>query len=382
VTTFRVATEADDEVLRAMLRENGMRTWVDMTMEREPSFFAGKNLYGRDWAVIAEDKGDVIGMYTASVMPVHLNGQPTKLGYLGGLRVNPNHRRRIRHLREGYASIGRFAPESVPWWFTVVAAENDGARRLLEAGVPGLPPYHPQGDYVTFALPVSRGKRRGLWRRVERSADVSSAVGERHARQPSSPAVTAGDCGRDARAPDVVSLYNKAAAQFQYSPVLDRALAEQLEFYVCGDAVAALWDQRAFKQIVARRYRHPSLIPFYNTYARLARRIPLPPEGRALEQTFIAFLTMPPDYALLQDLLSYCRTPAASIGVHAKSPLIPVIERFKPVRYPARIYAVVIPSVVERPGCAEARDSSHLPPRSLDSARDDGRPAQPEAALL
>jgi len=66
VTTFRVATEADDATLRAMLRENGMPTWVEMTMEREPSFFAGKDLYGRDWAVIAEDKDDVIGMYTAS----------------------------------------------------------------------------------------------------------------------------------------------------------------------------------------------------------------------------------------------------------------------------------------------------------------------------
>src|SRR5205085_2671642 len=163
------------------------------------------NLFGRDWAVIAEDNNDVIGMYTASVMPVHLNGKPTNLGYLGGLRVNPQHRRRIRYLREGYASIGRFAPEPVPWWFTVVAAEDEPAKRL--------------------------------------------------------------------------------------------------DFYICGDSVAALWDQRAFKQIVARRYRKPKLVPLYNAYARAMRRIPLPREGAALEQTFIAFLAMPSDYALLQDLL-------------------------------------------------------------------------------
>jgi len=328
MTTFRIAAESDDAMLRAMLRENGMPTWVEMTIEREPSFFAGKNLFGRDWAVIAEDKGDVIGMYTASVMPVHLNGKPTTLGYLGGLRVNPQHRRRIRHLREGYATIGRFAPEPVPWWFTVVAAENESARRLLERGVPGLPPYHPQGDYVTFALPVSRGKRHGLWKR---------ANGE-----------------------DVVSMYNKAAANYQYSPVLDEETAKRLDFYVCGDAVAALWDQRAFKQIVARRYRHPKFVPLYNAYARAMRRIPLPREGGGLQQTFIAFLAMPPDYTLLQDLLSHCETPAASIGVHRNHELIPVIERFKPVRYPARIYAVTF---------------NGAPPAST-------FPAQPEAALL
>jgi len=193
---------------------------------------------------------------------------------------------------------------------------------------------------------------------VDWSADVSSAVGGRPGRQPS-PGGTPDDCGRDARAP-VVGIYNKAAAQFQYSPVLTREFAEQLEFYVCGEAVAALWDQRAFKQIVARRYRHPSLIPFYNAYARIARRIPLPREGSALDQTFLAFLSMPPDLALLQDLLALCKTPVASIGVHANHPLIPIIERFKPVRYPARIYAVTF---------------NGAPPVTT-------LPAQPEAALL
>jgi hypothetical protein len=371
-----VATEADDAAIRAMLRENGMPTplrsgaqsHVEMTIEREPSFFAGKDLAGHDWAVIAEEKGDVIGMYTAAVMPVHLNGSPTRLGYLGGLRVNPAHRRRIRYLREGYASIGRFAPENVPWWFTVVAAENEGARRLLEAGVAGLPPYQPQGDYVTYALPVARGRRRGLWRRVEWSADVSSAVAGRPRPATRCPGGTPEQCGRDARAPsEIVDFYNRAAARFQYSPVLSEELAKRLDFYVYGDieAVAALWDQREFKQIVARRYRRPvgSLVPLYNAYARLFGRIPLPREGCALEQTFIAFLAMSEGadaHALLQDLLSHCRTPAASIGLHRNHPLVPVVERFKPVRYPARIYAVTF---------------NGAPP-------DSALPAQPEAALL
>lgn len=339
MTTFRVATESDDAMLRAMLRENGMPTplrsgaqsHVEMTIEREPSFFAGKNVFGRDWAVIAEEAGDVIGMYTASVMPVHLDGKPTQLGYLGGLRVNPQHRRRIRHLREGYASIGHFAPVPVPRWFTVVAAENESARRLLERGVPGLPQYHPQGDYVTFALPVSRGKRRNLWRKA--SAD------------------------------EIVPIYNRAAANFQYSPMLNSSTAESLNCFIAGDSVAALWDQRAFKQIVARRYRRPMLVPLYNTWARAMRRIPLPREGHALDQTFIAFLALSDDadaFALIQDLLSHCATPAASLGLHRNHPLIPTIERFKPVAYPARIYAVTF---------------NGAPPVST-------LPAQPEAALL
>jgi hypothetical protein len=348
VTTLRLATPADDALLRSMLRTNPMPTWVEMTIEREPSFFAAKDLYGRDWAVIAEDKAEVVGMYTASVLPVHLNGRSEQVGYLGGLRVNPAHRGRIRYLREGYASIELLAPTSgtVGWWFTVVAAENRVARRLFEAGVKGLPAYRLQGEYVTYALPTARGKRLGLWRGAQ-----------------------------DAELDRLIDFHNAQAAAFQYTPVLDRKLVERIgreRFFVHEQdgallAVAALWDQRTFKQIVARRYRAPigALVPCYNVYAKLSRRIPLPRAGRALDQTFIAFLAIA-GYAmhragsLMEDLLSHCETPAASLGLHGAHPLAGALAHFKPIRYPAKVYAV---SFDQEP-------------------KVDARPAQPEAALL
>ncbi len=344
MTTFRLATESDDALIRSLLRGNPMPTWVDMTIEREPSFFAGKDLVGHDWAVIAEDEGAVVGMYTASILPAHVDQKPERLGYLGGLRVNPGYRRRIRYLRDGYASIRKLAPVTgtVPWWFTVVAAENKTARRLLESGVAGLPKYHFQSDYVTFAMATSRGKRKNLWRRA-----------------------TADDIAH------IVAFYNAHAARFQCSPVLTEDVVRRIgieQFFLYKDSgAAALWDQRAFKQIVARRYRSPlgTLRPIYNLYASLLRQIPLPREGGALDQTSIAFLALNDDEqanagALLKDLLSHCKTRAASIGLHAKHPLIPVIRKMKPLQYPARVYAV----------CFEGGPPAH------------GRPVQPEAALL
>jgi hypothetical protein len=200
VTTFRLATPADDGVVRALLRETAMPSWADMAIEREPSSYG--------WAVLAEENDDVIGVYIASVLPAHVDGHPQRLGYLGGLRVRPQFRRCIRHLREGYASVPALAREQVPWWFTTIGADNDAARRLLEAGVRGLPRYHFRGEYMTFALPTSRGRRRGIWRR---GADVT--------------------------------LYNDLAAQFQCSPVLDENIVNRVgNFFVCDGGVAALWD--------------------------------------------------------------------------------------------------------------------------------------------
>ncbi len=355
MTTFRLATPADDAVIRALLRETAMPSWVDMAIEREPSFFAGAS--SDDLAVIAEEEGNVIGVYTASVLPAHVDGRPERLGYLGGLRVKPQYRRRIRHLREGYASVCPLAPVAVPWWFTMIGEENLVARRLLESGVRGLPTYHFRGEYETFALPTSRGRRRGIWRRATNASEI-------------------------------VAFHNAQASRFQCSPVLDEDMVRRIgNFFVCDGqvssraergiprprgflaplgmtpiyGVAALWDQRAFKQIIARRYRHAALIPAYNAYARLFRRIPLPREGGALDHTFITFFAMEsPSAGALEDLLSHCRTPVATIGMHAGNPLREIVKRFKPMSTRSRIYAVSFDGTV--------------PPN--------GRPAQPEAALL
>ena len=88
-----------------MLRENPMPSWVAMSVEREPSLLAGLDQCSRECAVIAHDGGTPVGMYLCAQHPVHVNGRPATLGYLGGLRVNAAFRHRMRLLREGYASI-------------------------------------------------------------------------------------------------------------------------------------------------------------------------------------------------------------------------------------------------------------------------------------
>lgn len=348
MTTFRLAQEIDDPVVRSLLRDNGMLGWVEITIEREPSFFHGADWLGREWAALGQDGSDVVGMYTAALRPVHVNGQQELLGYLGGLRVDRRHRHRIRHLRSACDSIRKLAPASgsLPWWFTVIAEGNTAAHRLAEAGVPGLPEYHRRGDYVTSVIPASRGRRLSLWRVAHEGEAVA-----------------------------IARFHNRHAARYHCSPVLDAetmariGLDRFLVFEQHGEMLGtvALWDQRAFKQVVAQRYRSPlgALRHAYNLYARLFRHVPLPPAGGPLAQTFLAFLALadaalPRVDALISDALSYCRTPAAVLGLHARHRLLEVIDRLKPIRYPARVYAVSF-------GTREELDH---------------RPVQPEAALL
>lgn len=347
MTTFALATQEDDAILRALLRENPMPGWVTMAMEREPSYYSGSNHFGRDWAIVARHGDMPIGMYACSEQPVHLNGAPTELGYLGALRVQQRYRNRARILREGFASVRACSRARGPeLWYTAIASENLIARRVLEANLKGMPRYRPVNELVTLAMPKARGRQHGLWR--------PARAEEMH---------------------EICAFHNRQASRYQFAPLLSPELACKTgaSFFVHkrqGTLAAsmALWNQQAYKQVVARVYRWPlgMLLPFYNAYARLTRRVALPRPGQALDQASLAFLAVSPSLErqivqLVEDALARCPAGVLTIGLHDRHPWLASLRRaFKPAVYKAQIYAV----------CFE------------DTLPLDGRPAQPEVALL
>lgn len=344
---LRLANEHDDADMRAMLRTNSMPSWVSMSVEREPSLFASLNRFGCERAVIAQEGQATVGMYLCAEHPVHIDGQPVTFGYLGGLRVNPAFRHRLRVLREGYASIRQLSgtPDR-DIWYTSVATENEPARRLLEARLRGLPRYVAQGELLTLALPRARGKRLGLWRRPK--ADEIELM---------------------------CSVHNTAASRYQLSPALtpERAEATGADFFVreAGASISgcmALWNQQAYKQVVARAYRRPlaTALPLYNVWARLTRRIALPHLHRQLDQCFLAFFAPGTEDAsevvpLVRDALAISTSEVLTLGLHAEHPALPALIRtFRPAIYRTTVYAV----------CFDQ------PPAW------DGRSVQPEVAVL
>jgi hypothetical protein len=134
--------------------------------------------------------------------------------------------------------------------------------------------------------------------------------------------------------------------------------------------MAALWDQSGFKQVVAHGYRGAlrAARPLYNAFAALTRRVALPPVGRPLPQTFLAFAAFAPALLIDEDeavrtvrgLLHLCPTPVAAIGLHERHPMLPVLKRLAPLRYETGVYAVEF----DAPAALEPR------------------PVQPEVALL
>ncbi len=357
---YRRAAPQDDAALRAMLRENAMDSWVVMSLEREPYYFGGDNLMGESGAVIAH-RADVpertVGMYNYALLTVHVDGKPVQAAYLGGLRVQLSFRHKLGILKHGFASIPHLAPGRGVY-FTSVASENGAARRLLEKRLNGMPLYRPEGEVETLAIAVRQARSSGLL-------------------QPAVPADI----------PALVEFSNRQSSAYQFSPVLSEAWLQGLtgekglrlsDFWLLKNGrevrgCLAVWDQRAFKQTVARAYRFPLglLRPAYNLWAGTAGRIQLPASGRRLEQAFLSFVAF--DDSVENVMLDAVREGLAKVsdknavaGVVGFSTHNPLLARLKNAM-PFNVYRTCIESVA-------------LPGQSMPEL--DGRATQPEVALL
>lgn len=360
---YRRATKADDAELRALLHDNDMDSWVNLCFEREPSYFDGESLMGESTAVIALDEStqnSPVGMYSCSFFPVHINGQPGRTGYLGGLRVDRKYRRRVRILKDGFASIPALLSEGdlLPLWFTSVGEDNGTARRILEADLAGMPRYGFRGAMDTLAFSIRQRKNGGLLQRA-----------------------TIGDI------PALVAFYNQQACAFQLSPVMTESWLSSLDgkhglclddFWLLKDrgeiqGCLAIWDQRKFKQTTIRGYRFPlnRLRGVYNLYAAARSRIMLPAPGEKLEQVFMSFFALDKCAQNLavdvvkEGLLRVSEKNAlvGILGLSDRNPLTDTLKsRLHPDCYRTRIETVIWPGEMQP---------------DLDS-----RPVQPEVAVL
>jgi len=365
---YRIATPADDATLRSVLRQTPMTSWVTLSTEHEPSYFASSDLFGQRTTIVSHKSNSdstTVGMCSYTELSVHIDSCENSACYLGELRVLPEFRHRPAIVKNGFRSVEKFSGALIDeaHWFTSIASENDVARRFLEANLEGMPIYRPAGELVTMAL-STRAARQTLQMLPAVEDDV----------------------------PALVAFYNRQARQYQYSPVLTedwllnlyRSNGLQLQdFYllkVQGSirACFAIWDQRQFKQTVVRGYRFPLNIMRlpYNLYSRLTDRVELPAIGNCIDYVFIAFLavskSMQSEYckiiATALKLARLARADIAMLGLSANNPNLNLLDAFHKQTYRSQV------ETVSWPDRYSTRDRAGLfPKRAV---------IQPEIALL
>ncbi len=305
---FEVAQHADEEALRALLRDNPLPGWVSLSYEREPNYFLATTLEGDvQQTMIARETttGRVGGVFSRSEFDAFINGREQRMGDLGQLRVDPAYQGQVRRLRQGYEACRTLLHQSgrAPFYLTSIVAANERARRLLLAGLPGLPTYDELGLYSTLVLPTRQFA-------VHRGTD------------PCVRRATTADL------PQIAALLQRLYRRYQCAPVWTEAALRSPErcrglnigdFFVAESAgamvgCAAFWDQQSFKQHVVRGYsaRVRRWRRLLNVFAPLVGLPRLPAIDATLRLVYLSHLAVANDEPeVLKGLIK-------TVGAHAR----------------------------------------------------------------
>ena len=259
---FALATEANDDELRALLRKIAMPGNVTLSFLREPSFFLAEQAGSTTSQVMLckdRQQGRIVGIGSRNIRDVYIDGTLTRVGYLSMLRGTPEARGNIA-LARGYRYLQTLhADGAVPYYFTTILDDNTTAKTLLTSGRAGLPTYQPVAHLITYLIPLTK-KRRG-----EKANPLVSKV------------------ERD-QLPSAVAFLQDWNSHYQFAPVytLQDMLGqssllpcfswENLYVYREHDELLGtlgVWDQQYFKQNVVTAYSRKMqlLRPGYNLLA-------------------------------------------------------------------------------------------------------------------
>jgi hypothetical protein len=334
--SFDVATLADEAEVRRLLRENPIGGRYAMSTEREPNGLAGTGLpEERTTTILARDDktGAAIGLCQRIVRPAYVDGERRMLPYLGALRIAASHRHRINILKGGFGAVHHHGarPDELAWALTSIASDDARSRRILTAGLAGLPRYEPICGYVTFVF---------LPRRRRLADGIVSAV--------------------DADLIDVAEFLQRTLSRHQCTPVWSQAAlrvigAENLLVSRANGEITGcvgVWDQSAFKQTVARGY--PTAIsimrPLLNVLAPLVGNPQLPAVGAPLRLVYLSAFAIKADQAdglrpllgAALDLAAMRGAGAAAFGLDARHPWVTAVRRtFAAIEYRTEFYCVL-----------------------------------------
>lgn len=341
--TLTWAEALDDEAIRKLLRDNSMEGQIRLTLARDPDARLAAAIEGdRHCAVLVRDAdGRLLGMGSRCVRQQWLAGQSRKIGYLGQFRKARGTVMRPRALARAFSMLlARRQSDEAEFDLTSIASDNHSARRLLERGIPGLPSYVPLFEQATLVL-HTRARR---WR------DRSDTPLQR--------------C-RPSDLDEVVQLSAEHGHRHDFAPhwtrddLESRQRCRNLEhgdFYIWrrrGTAVAcaAIWDQRAFKQIEVAgyaaqlaRWRHCA-----NLGLRILGQPTLPPPGTTLAHAFLSHFAwregheaeLPLFVRALSQQAARRHIDYLSLGLDRQSPVFDAIRHRNPCRvHSSQIYRV------------------------------------------
>ena len=342
--TFTLATPADDESLRRLLRENPIPGSISLSFEREPCYFDASIVEGSFHQTIVArevDTGDVIAFGNRSIRPLYVNGDVRNIGYMSQLRVRPDYGKGLylaRGLAGGFRKYHELHRDGrTPFYLMSVIEDNIPAKRLLTSGLSEYPYAQEYARLITYAIYPLRRKQK------LRLPDHLHLIR-----------------GSEKYSDEIVNCLNRNNERRQFAPhwtceTLFIANLKPSDFFLAlnGECVVgclACWDQTAFKQTVVSGYsgslaRSRKLL---NIFSGLGGWPYFPEPNTRLRYSYASHLAVDQDdpvlfSALLRALYQHNLEHGYDyfmLGLAESNPLSAVVQAYRPLTYISRLYLV------------------------------------------
>jgi N-acetylglutamate synthase-like GNAT family acetyltransferase len=284
---IRTAVRSDDEEIRSLLRDTVFPGAIRISLEREPDSLEAGAIEGAvHQTIVLRDgrTGQLAAIASRAVRPRFVNGAPLPVGYLGQLRVAPRYRRRRGLLDAGFDFCRQLHQKgNARAYLASVVVDNHAALALLNRRRPGWPRFEQVARLTTFTIPVRRAPTLASSATVVRMSesaveDVVECLQRNNARYQFAPVWTARDL--------TVATPGLSPAAFRVAERSGRVVG-----------CAALWDQRAVRQVVVRGYDPwlDMLRPVVNATARWTGAPRLPQVNTRLALGYISHLAVDDD---------------------------------------------------------------------------------------
>jgi hypothetical protein len=305
-----------------------------------------------------------VGFGGCALRKLFVNGKAEQVGYLFGLRIRQEYRRKFPLLHQGFEYLHTLHHEhNISFYLTTILADNLYAKKLLEKRRPFMPTCVPYGTYDVYALKVPRvsahtnpplppPRRRG-----DSNGDICRRI----------PLLGGGRGGfflRQAQQADTSSLAHFLAengSKAQFFPVMTAKDLQEgsisgittADFSLLCDehdeilAAGVLWDQTSYKQYLVQGYG--GIIKCLYPLSRLFPLFgfpTLPAPGRMLNFFTLSFWAVKDNNLdLFNRFLDAIPAGASAypfflIGVHETHPLKTVLQHRPHIKYTSTLYLV------------------------------------------
>jgi hypothetical protein len=316
-----IASPADDQRVRQLLRNQVMPGRVQLSFRREPDFSIGCAVTGDDYRIlVARSQADdrIVGVACRSTRRVFLNGREQRIGYLGQLRIDERYRGRWLVSRGFTMLEAMHRSDPLPAYLASIVDGNEQASGVLVNKTRrGFPAFRKAAHVVTLALrlrspkPSIRGEQEIAPASVDQIDDLVEFLQREGARRQLCSVWTA-DALRRLEA---------------YGLKLDDIWIARRSGTIAG--VLAMWDQSAYKQ---------SIVCGYSGWLKAAAPF-LPRRGTELRSAYAALVCIAGDnHAVFDALLREVYNAACRRKFEY---LLIGLDRRDPLLYPARVYSHV-----------------------------------------